>query len=215
MRSQASVWPAIRERKHTADQDAARDPSPRLGKLRRPCNDHSPIGRCRPWPSQRASAAPKEPYETLVYLRARLGDVAHTHQQWFQPDKRVLSQAPRTSGTIKSPVFIGPRGVLSVLSQCPEVAGRFSEVRDSEGFTACRMRTVKDSAPLPVAPRSTQALFVWRGYWRVGSQKRRKISLNQRRMAETKGFEPSRRFPACTLSRGVPSTTRPRLRGGV
>ncbi len=34
-------------------------------------------------------------------------------------------------------------------------------------------------------------------------------------MAETKGFEPSRRFPACTLSRGVPSTTRPRLRRGV
>jgi hypothetical protein len=32
------------------------------------------------------------------------------------------------------------------------------------------------------------------------------------RVAETKGFEPSRRFPACTLSRGVPSTTRPRLR---
>ena len=31
-------------------------------------------------------------------------------------------------------------------------------------------------------------------------------------VAETKGFEPSRRFPVCTLSRGVPSTTRPRLR---
>jgi hypothetical protein len=31
-------------------------------------------------------------------------------------------------------------------------------------------------------------------------------------MAETKGFEPSRRFPVCALSRGVPSTTRPRLR---
>lgn len=30
-------------------------------------------------------------------------------------------------------------------------------------------------------------------------------------MAETKGFEPSRRFPVCTLSRGVPSTTRPHL----
>lgn len=31
-------------------------------------------------------------------------------------------------------------------------------------------------------------------------------------MAERKGFEPSRRFPVCTLSRGVPSTTRPPLR---
>jgi hypothetical protein len=31
-------------------------------------------------------------------------------------------------------------------------------------------------------------------------------------MAETKGFEPSRRFPAYSLSRGAPSTTRPRLR---
>ena len=34
-------------------------------------------------------------------------------------------------------------------------------------------------------------------------------------VAETKGFEPSRRFPVCTLSRGVPSTTRPRLRRSV
>ena len=34
-------------------------------------------------------------------------------------------------------------------------------------------------------------------------------------MAETKGFEPSRPFRACTLSRGVPSTTRPRLRRPV
>jgi hypothetical protein len=32
------------------------------------------------------------------------------------------------------------------------------------------------------------------------------------RVAETKGFEPSRRFPAYSLSRGAPSTTRPRLR---
>lgn len=32
------------------------------------------------------------------------------------------------------------------------------------------------------------------------------------KLAETKGFEPSRRFPVCTLSRGVPSTTRPPLR---
>ena len=31
-------------------------------------------------------------------------------------------------------------------------------------------------------------------------------------VAETKGFEPSRRFPAYSLSRGAPSTTRPRLR---
>gem|GEM_PF-4639396 len=31
-------------------------------------------------------------------------------------------------------------------------------------------------------------------------------------MAETKGFEPSRRFLAYSLSRGAPSTTRPRLR---
>ncbi len=34
-------------------------------------------------------------------------------------------------------------------------------------------------------------------------------------MAETKGFEPSRRFPAYSLSRGAPSTTRPRLRWRV
>ena len=32
-------------------------------------------------------------------------------------------------------------------------------------------------------------------------------------MAETKGFEPSRRFLAYSLSRGAPSTTRPHLRG--
>ena len=30
-------------------------------------------------------------------------------------------------------------------------------------------------------------------------------------MAETMGFEPTRRFPAYSLSRGAPSTTRPRL----
>jgi hypothetical protein len=34
-------------------------------------------------------------------------------------------------------------------------------------------------------------------------------------VAETKGFEPSRRFPAYSLSRGAPSTTRPRLRRPV
>ena len=34
-------------------------------------------------------------------------------------------------------------------------------------------------------------------------------------MAETKGFEPSRRFPVYSLSRGAPSTTRPRLRRPV
>ena len=32
-------------------------------------------------------------------------------------------------------------------------------------------------------------------------------------MAERKGFEPSRRFPAYTLSRRAPSTTRPPVRG--
>ena len=30
-------------------------------------------------------------------------------------------------------------------------------------------------------------------------------------MAETVGFEPTRQFPAYSLSRGAPSTTRPRL----
>ena len=40
----------------------------------------------------------------------------------------------------------------------------------------------------------------------------RTVDARQRLVAETKGFEPSRRFPACTLSRGVPSTTRPHLR---
>ena len=30
-------------------------------------------------------------------------------------------------------------------------------------------------------------------------------------LAETEGFEPSRQFPAYSLSRGAPSTTRPRL----
>ena len=35
------------------------------------------------------------------------------------------------------------------------------------------------------------------------------------KVAETKGFEPSRRFPAYSLSRGAPSTTRPRLRRPV
>ncbi len=34
-------------------------------------------------------------------------------------------------------------------------------------------------------------------------------------MAEREGFEPSRRFPAYTLSRRAPSTTRPPLRSGV
>jgi hypothetical protein len=39
-----------------------------------------------------------------------------------------------------------------------------------------------------------------------------KVLYRHEILAETEGFEPSRRFPACTLSRGVPSTTRPRLR---
>jgi|SaaInlStandDraft_1057018.scaffolds.fasta_scaffold114604_2 hypothetical protein len=34
-------------------------------------------------------------------------------------------------------------------------------------------------------------------------------------MAETKGFEPSNESPRYSLSRGAPSTTRPRLRGRV
>lgn len=37
------------------------------------------------------------------------------------------------------------------------------------------------------------------------------IQNHQSQMAETKGFEPSRRFPAYSLSRGAPSTARPRL----
>ncbi len=37
-------------------------------------------------------------------------------------------------------------------------------------------------------------------------------NVSQGQVAEPKGFEPSRRFPVCTLSRGVPSTTRPQLR---
>lgn len=45
-----------------------------------------------------------------------------------------------------------------------------------------------------------------------GRTRRQALCLKMYEMAETKGFEPSRRFPACTLSRGVPSTTRPRLR---
>ena len=32
-------------------------------------------------------------------------------------------------------------------------------------------------------------------------------------MADSEGFEPSRRFPAYTLSRRAPSTTRPSVRG--
>ena len=53
---------------------------------------------------------------------------------------------------------------------------------------------------------------------RVVSNLRRKAGFagwNERPVAETKGFEPSRRFPAYSLSRGAPSTTRPRLRGCV
>ena len=34
-------------------------------------------------------------------------------------------------------------------------------------------------------------------------------------VADREGFEPSRRFPAYTLSRRAPSTTRPPVRGGV
>ena len=40
----------------------------------------------------------------------------------------------------------------------------------------------------------------------------RKQQICQGVMAERKGFEPSRRFPAYTLSRRAPSTTRPPLR---
>ena len=36
-----------------------------------------------------------------------------------------------------------------------------------------------------------------------------------KQMAETKGFEPSNESPRYSLSRGAPSTTRPRLRGRV
>ncbi len=46
----------------------------------------------------------------------------------------------------------------------------------------------------------------------MGTRKAPNNVVIQGHMAETKGFEPSRRFPVCTLSRGVPSTTRPRLR---
>ncbi len=34
-------------------------------------------------------------------------------------------------------------------------------------------------------------------------------------MADTEGFEPSRPFRAYSLSRGAPSTTRPRVHAGV
>ncbi len=41
---------------------------------------------------------------------------------------------------------------------------------------------------------------------------RRRNIGNIGKMAERKGFEPSRRFPVYSLSRGAPSTTRPPLR---
>src|SRR5690606_39524045 len=40
-------------------------------------------------------------------------------------------------------------------------------------------------------------------------------TLSRGQMAEREGFEPSRRFPAYTLSRRAPSTTRPPLRGAL
>ncbi len=43
-----------------------------------------------------------------------------------------------------------------------------------------------------------------------GGSERSEFAVNEK-LAERKGFEPSRRFPAYSLSRGAPSTTRPPL----
>jgi hypothetical protein len=61
----------------------------------------------------------------------------------------------------------------------------------------------------------------WLRWWCSSCQQRRKFvhrygrypsNFNGLEMAERKGFEPLRRFPAYTLSRRAPSTTRPPLR---
>ena len=46
---------------------------------------------------------------------------------------------------------------------------------------------------------------------RAGARVTRSQSAYEEIVAETKGFEPSRRFPAYTLSKRAPSTTRPPL----
>ena len=61
----------------------------------------------------------------------------------------------------------------------------------------------------------TYLISFWRAFWRVGFALGRIVFKIQSLMAETKGFEPSIPFPVYSLSRGAPSTTRPRLRGPV
>src|SRR5262249_17951526 len=54
---------------------------------------------------------------------------------------------------------------------------------------------------------------LWFYLW-VGVGSASKVVAQQQVLAEEEGFDPSRRFPAYTLSRRAPSTTRPPLREG-
>ena len=55
----------------------------------------------------------------------------------------------------------------------------------------------------PLTPQKIQACSYFLTYYFY--------NIKHKIMAETVGFEPTRRFPAYTLSRRAPSTTRPRL----
>ena len=66
---------------------------------------------------------------------------------------------------------------------------------------------LQSSAPAPPAypPKTTQK----------SDRSRMGRNVSQRQVADRQGFEPWRRFPAYTLSRRAPSTTRPPVRGAV
>jgi hypothetical protein len=77
-------------------------------------------------------------------------------------------------------------------------------------------KAVRLSAPFGWFPASSGPAC-WAECWRQQETNRKSSALSVcclRSVAEREGFEPSRRFPAYTLSRRAPSTTRPPLRRG-
>ncbi len=133
---------------------------------------------------------------------------AFRHLQGAAEPCRVGSEPRQASADL--PLFQPRRGRDAVrLPNRSESVGSATQ-RSGDGFPTRRRH--HPHMPPGVSRRATQnppSSTEGTGRYRMGR------TLSQLVMADSEGFEPSRRFPAYTLSRRAPSTTRPTVRPGL
>ncbi len=150
----------------------------------------------------------------------------HGRRPLTQPDRRGQQDRLTIARSDRKPATVAGRDITAcaarhnVLCAKPrldlsseEVSGtRVGTAKTSSGpHRACMNHTTPQVARAPRPDLSVAKA----GRHAAGPRRQRHGDKAQCLMAETKGFEPSRRFPAYSLSRGAPSTTRPRLRRPV